>query len=428
MGILITIILFALLGSAFISASEASIIAVNKVRIKHLSDQGNKKAKAIENTLNQNEKFFGTLLLFGNLLNILIATLVSALIINFIGKGSVNGVIISTAISTVLIVTFGELTPKSLSTRVADKWSLLVINIIRTIMYVSGPAVWAFTLIPKFITRTFLKSSIEDNLAVTTGELRKLIDIGEEEGTVESSQGEMLENIFRFSETEIKDIMTPRLEIVWVKENISISKFLKLYKKTPHTRFPVCKETLDDIVGIISVKDIMLYLSNNNVDQNKPINNLMREPMFSPEMKILDELLEEFQNTGNKMTLAIDEFGDISGILTLSRCIEKIVGDVGEEGEMPIKKIIKSGSDTYVIDASVSIDEINDEIKIDIPEGRYETLAGFIIDMLQTIPEINTRTNFKGYRFTIIELEKNKISKVQIRVPSGQVKKNVIKF
>ena len=198
MGILITIILFALLGSAFISASEASIIAVNKVRIKHLSDQGNKKAKAIENTLNQNEKFFGTLLLFGNLLNILIATLVSALIINFIGKGSVNGVIISTAISTVLIVTFGELTPKSLSTRVADKWSLLVINIIRTIMYVSGPAVWAFTLIPKFITRTFLKSSIEDNLAVTTGELRKLIDIGEEEGTVESSQGEMLENIFRF--------------------------------------------------------------------------------------------------------------------------------------------------------------------------------------------------------------------------------------
>lgn len=315
MGILITIILFALLGSAFISASEASIIAVNKVRIKHLSDQGNKKAKAIENTLNQNEKFFGTLLLFGNLLNILIATLVSALIINFIGKGSVNGVIISTAISTVLIVTFGELTPKSLSTRVADKWSLLVINIIRTIMYVSGPAVWAFTLIPKFITRTFLKSSIEDNLAVTTGELRKLIDIGEEEGTVESSQGEMLENIFRFSETEIKDIMTPRLEIVWVKENISISKFLKLYKKTPHTRFPVCKETLDDIVGIISVKDIMLYLSNNNVDQNKPINNLMREPMFSPEMKILDELLEEFQNTGNKMTLAIDEFGDISGIL-----------------------------------------------------------------------------------------------------------------
>ncbi|NCG35798.1 MAG: DUF21 domain-containing protein [Dehalococcoidales bacterium] len=428
MGILITIILFALLGSAFISASEASIIAVNKVRIKHLSDQGNKKAKAIENTLNQNEKFFGTLLLFGNLLNILIATLVSALIINFIGKGSVNGVIISTAISTVLIVTFGELTPKSLSTRVADKWSLLVINIIRTIMYVSGPAVWAFTLIPKFITRTFLKSSIEDNLAVTTGELRKLIDIGEEEGTVESSQGEMLENIFRFSETEIKDIMTPRLEIVWVKENISISKFLKLYKKTPHTRFPVCKETLDDIVGIISVKDIMLYLSNGNVDQNKSINNLMREPMFSPEMKILDELLEEFQNTGNKMTLAIDEFGDISGILTLSRCIEKIVGDVGEEGEMPIKKIIKSGSDTYVIDASVSIDEINDEIKIDIPEGRYETLAGFIIDMLQTIPEINTRTNFKGYRFTIIELEKNKISKVQIRVPSGQVKRNVIKF
>lgn len=427
MGILITIILFALLGSAFISASEASIIAVNKVRIKHLADQGNKKAKAIVNTLNQNEKFFGTLLLFGNLLNILIATLISALIINLLGKGSVNGVIISTSISTILIVTFGELTPKSLSTRIADKWSLQVINIIRAIMYVSGPAVWTFTLIPKIITKTFLKTSIEDNLAVTTGELRKLIDIGEEEGTVESSQGEMLENIFRFSETEIKDIMTPRPEIIWVEENISINNFLKIYKNSPHTRFPVCKGNLDEIVGIISVKDIMLNLSNGNFDHSKPISNLIREPMFSPEMKILDELLEEFQNTGNKMTLAIDEFGDISGILTLSRCIEKIVGDVGEEGQRPIKKIIQSGSDTYLIDASVSIDEINDEIKINIPEGRYETLAGFIIDMLQTIPEINTRTNFKGYRFTILELKKNKISKVQIRVPSGQVKKNVNK-
>ena len=425
MEVLIIIIILALFGSAFISASEASIIAVNRVRIRNLSDQGNKKAEAIEKTLEENEKFFGTLLLFGNLLNVLIATLVGTLIINLVGKGSVTSVIIATAISTIIVVTFGELTPKSISTRIADKWSLLVIKIIRGLMLISTPAVWAFAMIPKLITRTFLKSTLEENPMVTTGELRKLIDLGEEEGTVDVTQGEMLENVFRFGEMQIKDIMTPRPEIVWVDKNISISSFLKIYKKTSHTRFPVCEGSLDDILGIISIKEVMLYLSNEKADINKPISTLIKQCLFSPEMKLLDELLEEFQNTGNKITLAIDEFGEISGLLTLSRCLEKIVGESIEENGNNKSKIVKVSNEQFIVDASISINEINDEMKIDIPEGRYETLAGFIIDRLQSIPEKNTTTNYKGYRFTILETSKNKISKIQIRILSVPSRKNV---
>ena len=425
MEVLIIIIILALFGSAFISASEASIIAVNRVRIRNLSDQGNKKAEAIEKTLEENEKFFGTLLLFGNLLNVLIATLVGTLIINLVGKGSVTSVIIATAISTIIVVTFGELTPKSISTRIADKWSLLVIKIIRGLMFISTPAVWAFAMIPKLITRTFLKSTIEENPMVTTGELRKLIDLGEEEGTVDVTQGEMLENVFRFGEMQIKDIMTPRPEIVWIDKNISISSFLKIYKKTSHTRFPVCEGSLDDILGIISIKEVMLYLSNEKADINKPISTLIKQCLFSPEMKLLDELLEEFQNTGNKITLAIDEFGEISGLLTLSRCLEKIVGESIEENGNNKSKIVKVSNEQFIVDASISINEINDEMNIDIPEGRYETLAGFIIDRLQSIPEKNTTTNYKGYRFTILETSKNKISKIQIRILSVPSRKNV---
>lgn len=425
MEVLIIIIILALFGSAFISASEASIIAVNRVRIRNLSDQGDKKAEAIEKTLEENEKFFGTLLLFGNLLNVLIATLVGTLVINLVGKGSVTSVIIATAISTIIVVTFGELTPKSISTRIADKWSLLVIKIIRGLMLISTPAVWAFAMIPKLITRTFLKSTIEENPMVTTGELRKLIDLGEEEGTVDVTQGEMLENVFRFGEMQIKDIMTPRPEIVWVDKNISISSFLKIYKKTSHTRFPVCEGSLDEILGIISIKEVMLYLSNEKADINKPISTLIKQCLFSPEMKLLDELLEEFQNTGNKITLAIDEFGEISGLLTLSRCLEKIVGESIEENGNNKSKIVKVSNEQFIVDASISINEINDEMNIDIPEGRYETLAGFIIDRLQSIPEKNTTTNYKGYRFTILETSKNKISKIQIRILSVPSRKNV---
>ena len=219
--------------------------------------------------------------------------------------------------------------------------------------------------------------------------------------------------------------MTPRPERIWIDKNISINSFLRIYKKTPHTRFPVCDGSLDEVMGIISVKEVMLYLANDGSDTNKSISSLIKESLFSPEMKLLDELLEEFQNTGNKITLVIDEYGEISGILTLSKCLEKIVGESLEEGENNINKISKTSNDLYIVDASISINEINDEMNLDIPEGRYETLAGFIIDRLQTIPEKNTRTNFKGYRFTIIETEKKKISKIQIRIPNITTKKNV---
>ena len=169
----------------------------------------------------------------------------------------------------------------------------------------------------------------------------------------------------------------------------------------------------------------MLYLSNEKADINKPISTLIKQCLFSPEMKLLDELLEEFQNTGNKITLAIDEFGEISGLLTLSRCLEKIVGESIEENGNNKSKIVKVSNEQFIVDASISINEINDEINIDIPEGRYETLAGFIIDRLQSIPEKNTTTNYKGYRFTILETSKNKISKIQIRILSVPSRKNV---
>jgi CBS domain containing-hemolysin-like protein len=235
----------------------------------------------------------------------------------------------------------------------------------------------------------------------------------------------MLENIFRFSETEIKDIMTPRPEIIWIQSETSIKNFLKIYKKNPHTRFPVCDGQLDNVIGIINVKDVMLSLISPEIDDSKSINTLCKETMFSPEMKLLDELLEEFQVSGHKITLAIDEYGDISGILTLSRCIEKIVGEAAEEGKKLVKKISKAGNDTYVVEGGIAIDEINNELKIKIPEGRYETLAGFIIDRMQTFPSKKSRTNFRGFRFTVMDMEKNKISKIQIKVPLQNIKKNV---
>jgi Mg2+/Co2+ transporter CorB len=170
---------------------------------------------------------------------------------------------------------------------------------------------------------------------------------------------------------------------------------------------------LDNVIGIINIKDVMLFLTSPDIDESKPINTLCKETMFSPEMKLLDELLEEFQISGHKITLAIDEYGDISGILTLSRCIEKIVGEAAEEGKKLVKKISKASNDTYVVEGGIAIDEINNELKIKIPEGRYETLAGFIIDRMQTFPSKKSRTNFRGFRFTVMEIEKNKISKIR---------------
>ena len=414
MALSIVIIVLALAGSAFISASEAGLIAVNRLRIRRLAAEGNRRAAAATNILGEHEKFFGSILLTGNILNILIASVSTALAIK-IGGDSGAAVAAAAAITTVLIVVFGELTPKSLATLAAERWSLTVAPAIKALMTIVGPFVYLFTLIPRGITHLLGGRQALQTVSVTEGELRMLIDMGEAEGTVETTQGEMLEKIFRFGETEVREVMTPRPDITWVNADTRFSEFLEIYRNRPHTRFPVFDEDEDDVVGVLSVKDAMASLAGGELDLEQPVARMMRTALFVPETKRLDDLFDMFQQTGHKMALAVDEFGGVAGIITLTRVVEQIVGRTGEEGRRPEERFVTISENTFVVDGGMSVDEVNDELELGIPEGDYDTVAGFVVDLLQHIPESGERLRYNDLRMQVMEMDGRKISRITVR-------------
>ena len=385
-------------------------------RIRHLADNGDRNARAVLSILEKHDKLFGTLLLVGNLFNIMVASVGTTLAITTVGNGQPNvfSTIIATAISTILVVIVGELTPKALVVSIAEKWSLKTAKIILFIMLITRPIVWALVLFPRGIEKLFKKKKSDSQPMVTTGELRTLIDLGEQEGTVKESQGEMLEKIFRLGESEVRDVMTPRNEIIWIRSNTKLSEFLEIYKKFPQTRFPVYDNDFDDVVGILSIKDVLDRLRQKNGNKDPNVTRLVRKALFVPETKRLDHLFKEMQDQGQRLALAIDEFGGFSGLVTYTRLIEQIVGRTGEEGKKPDKMYITINENTYIADGGMSIVEANDEMNLEIPEGEYETVAGFFLDQSQVVPTVGSKVRVNNLRMEITEMQIHKITKVRI--------------
>ncbi|GIT60030.1 MAG: hypothetical protein Ct9H300mP19_19780 [Dehalococcoidia bacterium] len=247
------------------------------------------------------------------------------------------------------------------------------------------------------------------------GELRTLIDLGEAEGTVEENTGEMLDNIFSFGEMEVRDVMTPRPEIIWVSADATFGQFMDSYRLSPHTRFPVFDTDHDDVVGIFSVKDVLGSISESKLDLNRPVINLMRQGHFIPETKRLDDLFDEMQESGHKISLVVDEFGGIAGLITLTRVVEQIVGKTGEEGLKPDRRFVTVNENTFELDGGLEIGEANDELGLEIPEGDYETIAGFFLEQAQHLPTIGSRVRFGNLRMQVAEMEGSKIVNIHIR-------------
>lgn len=413
----ILIIVVGLTGSAFISATEVALLGSRRFRISNLAEEGDQRADAVLKILGDNERFFGTVLLLGNLFNILVASVGTNLAITTIGGGepSALSTVVATIIATILIVIVGELTPKSVAALIAERWALNTARIILFLMKVTTPVVWAFTLPPRGVVKLAGGREALATPAVTSAELRLLIDQGEEAGTVQENQGAMLDNIFKFGELEVRDVMTPRPEIIWISADTPFREFLETYRDRPHTRFPVYDDEHDDVVGILSVKDVMVSQAEGRLDPSQLVTRLMRPAMFVPETKRLDDLFEMMQESGDKIALAVDEFGGIAGLITLTRVVEQIVGRTGEEGSRPERRFIEVNENTFVLDGGMSIEEANDELDLEIPEGEYETVAGFFLEQAQSIPREGSRVRYGNLRLQVSEMQDNRIASVRVR-------------
>ena len=409
----IIVIVMCIVLVAFFSSAEASLISVNKLRIRYLAEQGNRSARVVTRVLEHHEKFFATILLTENAFIIFASSLGTALAINLAG-GNPALVLIAPLVMTVVIVTFGEITPKTLAAGAAERWSLIVARPISVIMYLETSVIYLFTLLPRWLAKMMGKEQGIWASSVTEGELRMLIDISKTEGAVAEGEAALLEKVFSFGDRQMREIMTPRPEFVMVERGSNLEEFLLVYSEHNHTRFPVYDDSMENVVGVLSSKDVLLALGQNKLTSQDSVTEIRRPAFFVPETKTVSSTFSEMQQGGYGLVLMVDEFGGIAGLATVKQLLEVIVGQVTMEDDESGESYIPVDENTYRLDAGVAISEINEELNLGLPEGEYQTVAGFILDDLGRIPEEGDVVEFENLRLTVKEMSGVRIETVEL--------------
>ena len=408
--------------SGFFSASETAFIALPRARLMHLVSSGRPGAGRVGQLLQRPEKFLATVLLGNNLVNTGAAVLGTALAVSMIGNGY-QAVLAATFGVTLILLVFGEAIPKTIAWHRSEPVAFAVSRPLVAVGVTLAPAVQVLQAVTSTTRRA---------LGITGGfpqlgeeEIRALIAAGAQSGTVEAQEAELLEKVFRFGDRQVREIMTPRPEIIWVERGTTLEGFLPIYLDHRHTRFPVYQGTMENVVGVLAIKDVLLAMSRKQIQPQSCVTDLLRSAYFVPETKTVSSAFSEMQHSGHGLLLTVDEFGGIAGLATLNQLLEVIVGQVGEEGASAEEAFVSLDEHTYRVDAGVGILDINDELELGLPEGDYQTIAGFILDRLGRIPEEGDMVEYRDLRLTVKVMDGVRIDKVELRqVPTGQDESN----
>ena len=369
--------------------------------------------------LEQPERLLSTILLGNNLVNILFATLVTIVTLSIIDSEAL-GVIVATAAGTAILLVFGEIIPKAFAVRYPERVAFLYARPLQA----AEVLMWPIVAVLQFVSKSVLpRRSPGDGEApsITEGEIRALIDMGEAEGAFDPEEVELLENVFRFGDRQVREVMTPRTEMVFVEMGTSLGDFFLVYAEHSHTRFPVYEGETENVVGIVSAKDVLRTLSFDSMRERGSVTDVTRRAHFVPETKRAAELFEELRASGSQMAIVVDEFGGLAGLVTLKRLLEELAGPVGEEGEAPEEEYSSIDEFTFLVDGAMALDEANEELGLQLPEGDFETVAGFVLDVLGHIPAEGEQLEYAGLRLVVLEMKNLKIETVRLTKLDGSL-------
>jgi len=406
----LVLLVICLLLSAFFSSSETAFISLQRFRLTHLVETKVKGAKRVARMIERPEKFLSTVLLGNNFVNTAAAALATILAVSVWGEEW--GVLIATIGVTIILLIFCETTPKTMATRYAEKLSLLFVRPIEVIAWLLTPFVAILSWIASSFTKLFGGTPMPRSL-VSEDEIRTMISVGHKEGTVEEEAAEMLHNVFEFGDRPVLEVMVPRPEVISIEQGSKIADFLALYAESPMSRFPVYKENMDNVVGILSVKDVLMALAKNTIDDQGVIDDLIRPAYFTPVTKRINELFAEMRDKNYRMAVVVDEYGGTAGIVSLSRLVEEIVGQVGDELTAAEKEYEIINEYTFQVDGGMRIEEVNEEMDVALPESDdYETVAGFVLHLLGHIPRQGEQLRHKGLKLVVTKMRGLKIEEI----------------
>ena len=398
--------------SALFSASETAFIALSRARVMHLVNTGKPGAQRVSQLRERPEKLLATVLLGNNLVNTAAATLATAVAISLIDSTNL-AILIATVTITLLLLVFGEILPKTVAWRRAEVVAFALSRPLTVVGWVLSPAIRLLQGISYLVSR--LLGITARRFPVTEEDIRAMISVGAQAGAVERTEAELLEKVFHFGDRQVQEIMTPRIEIAWVEKGATLADFLKAYSQETHTRFPVYEGDTENVVGILLVKDVLLSMAQGGVRDDSLVGDNLRPAYFVPETKLVAQLFSEMRLGGWQMAMVIDQHGGVAGLVTMKRLLEVIVGPVGEEGERPEEEFNLIGENAYEVDAGMGIQKANDELALDLPEGNYQTLAGFILERLGHIPQEGESVYYKNLCLEVTRMDRLKIERVQVR-------------
>ena len=395
--------------SAFFSSSETAFTSLQRIRVEHMVETNVKGAKRVARMIKRPRRLLSTILLGNNFVNTAAAALATILAISVWGQE--RGVLIATIGVTIILLIFGETTPKTIATQHAERLSILYARPIEIISWLFTPFVFVLSRIASGFSKLAGGAPVPKSLA-SEGEIRTMISLGHKEGTVEKEEAEMLHNVFDFGNRPVREVMVPRPEVVAIEQGNKLSDFLNLYTESPLSRFPVYQENMDNVIGILSVKDVLMAQAKGSITNDSIIDDLVRPAYFTPESKTIGELFTEMRDKNYRMTVVVDEYGGTAGIVSLSRLLEEIVGPVGDELAEAEKDYEAINEYTFQIDGGMRIEEANEEMDLKLPEGDYETVAGFALNLLGHIPRQGEQLRYKGMKLVITKMRGVKIEEI----------------
>ena len=413
---LISLVILLLL-SAFFSSAETALTTVNKIRMRTLSEAGNKKADRVLRVTDDSAKMLSAILIGNNLVNIsasALATMLASRLWGNVGAGIATGVL------TLLVLIFGEVTPKTMATIHADTLSLRIAWIIDLLMKVLTPVIFIVNKLSLgflFLLRVDPNSKKSE---MTEEELRTIVDVSQETGVIEDEERDMIHNLFDFGDAKAKEIMVPRIDMTFIHIDSTYDDVLEVFKATMYTRIPVYEDTTDKVVGIINMKDLLLWSSENSDKQEEfSITDIMREPYFTFENKNTADLFIEMRQSSISIAIVLDEFGATAGLVTLEDLLEEIVGEIRDEYDSDeLDDITRISPREFSVLGSANLDDVSDELDINLSSDDYDTIGGYCLEQLGHLPEKNEIIiTDNDILLRIDEVEDNRISKIYIKLP-----------
>ena len=403
-NLLILAILFIL--SAFFSGSETAFMSVNRIKVRELANDGDRKAERVDKLLEDQTRLLTTILIGNNLVNIAASSFATAVAIDIFGS---KGVGIATGVVTFLILVFGEITPKSLGNNNSIKYSKLASFYLYWLEKLIKPVVSFFTLLIKAIVG---ENNLVSTAFISEEEIRRFVNVSEEEGAIKEEEREMIQSIFDFDDTLVREVMVPRIDMVCIDRNASITELVEHAVEHGHSRIPVFENSIDEIVGLVYVKDLLnLIISEEEIS----LERFIKPIYFIPESKPINQLLAEMQKRKEHMAIVLDEYGGTSGLITIEDLLEEIVGDIQDEYDLEPKMIEVLNENEMLVDARVDIDDINDFLTYELLDREaYETISGFILHYLGYLPKEGEKIELDKLKLVVEKSNEHRMEKIKI--------------